>query len=138
MRGVRLVAICAVVACALLTIVALWNAEPVINQGVPHNDPHAPSLLSAVVAVQPKSALQGVGREPEAQAPPRDLAEAITRVQAGSGSQPLSSTEQSSVPRRGTLSAEEAPKTFEEAVKALEMKRQVNSSSVSPFGPVKN
>lgn len=139
MRGLRLVAVCVLVAGAVLSIVAWWSADPVSNQDAPHSDSPA---TSGALAVQYQSGVEPVRNNagitaPHLEPPPSDLVEAITRAQAASGSQLLSPTEQSSEQPPRPRSPEEAGKFFEDAVKALEKRRQLYSSPVSPFGPFK-
>ena len=157
--ALRLVAVCAVVAGAALSIAAWWDTDSGSDQDVLRRDSYATSGTSAVrpkatmdapvragspapggesqSVLQPAGSNSGV-MAPRLEPPPRDLIDAIRRAQAASGNQPLpSATEQSSRQARRPMSPEEAAKAFGEAVKALR-NQQPYTSAVSPFGPVKN
>ena len=152
--ALRVVAVCAVVAGAVLITAAWWKADPVRDQGAPQSDSHATPGASAVQFQPParkdapapggesQSVAQPVGSNsavaaPRLEPPPRDLIEAITRAQAASGKPLPSPAEQLSGQAHRPLSPEEAAKAFKDAVEALR-NQQPNTSAVSPFGPVKN
>lgn len=139
-----------VVACTLAVIVVAgialwWGADSAHDQENPQRDPSSGTVTSAA---QPRPATntppganaptQGGEYLPAGQTagavgitrldpPPKDMQEAIRRVQAAAGN-PASS------PSAGrALSPEEAAKVFASAVSAAQSK-----PTISPFGPAKN
>lgn len=141
----RLVA-AGVLAVIVVACIALWwGAEPAHDQENPQRDPSSDAVASVA---QPGPATntplgagapkQGGEYQPAGQAagavgatrldpPPKDMQEAIRRVQAATGNPAPS-------PSAGrALSPEEAAKVFASAVSAAQSK-----PTISPFGPAKN
>lgn len=137
MKGIRLLAICAILAGLLQGVVTWWNTGLVGKREIQHSNSNATLPMAETFSGHSHRAEDArINSEPLLHSPeslPKNLIEAIARAQATSSVMQRASSNLALVrPTRG-MSAAEARKVFKSAVRFAQMNKQTQASSVSPF-----